>query len=210
MDKILFSSARADWETPQDLYDKLNAEFHFTCDVAADYQNHKHENYYTAEMDGIIQPWEGVCWCNPPYGRNVGRWVEKAYCEAQRGVKTVMLLPARTDTRWFHEWIYRQQGVDTRFLKGRLKFGGCSNSAPFPSMIVVFGGNGEIENPKWISITDRQPAHEERVLAYQPNNTQADIGPMSVLWGWACEPRPRRKDISHWMPLPDPPGDTQL
>lgn len=77
-----------------------------------------------------------MCWCNPPYGRKVSAWIEKAHHEAQKGVKTVMLLPARTDVKWFHRWIYGRYGVT--FIQGRLRFSGCKNSAPFPSMIVVF------------------------------------------------------------------------
>lgn len=139
MNKILFSSKKMDYETPQALYDELNDEFHFTCDVAADDTNYKHDKYYTVQDDALIQNWEGVCWCNPPYGRNIGEWVKKAYNEAKNGVTTVMLIPARTDTKYFHEYIYKQHEI--RFIKGRLKFGNSKNSAPFPSMIVVFKEN---------------------------------------------------------------------
>ena len=137
MNGVMFSSTSAEWETPQPLYDGLNREFGFTCDVAASPQNFKHPSYFTPEIDGLKQQWEGVCWCNPPYGRGVGGWVRKAHLEALRGVKTVMLLAARTDTSYFHEYIYGKH--ETRFLRGRLKFGGSKNSAPFPSMVVVFG-----------------------------------------------------------------------
>ena len=75
--------------------------------------------------------------CNPPYGRVIGEWVKKAYQESkQPNTLVVMLLPARTDTRWFHDYIYGK--AEIRFVKGRLKFGGCDNPAPFPSMIVIF------------------------------------------------------------------------
>jgi site-specific DNA-methyltransferase (adenine-specific) len=84
-------------------------------------------------MDGLKQEWTGVCWCNPPYGRKIGLWVEKA---AKAECTVVMLLPARTDTRWFHDYIYGY--AEIRFIRGRLKFGGAQNSAPFPSMIVIF------------------------------------------------------------------------
>ena len=83
----------------------------------------------------------GVTWCNPPYGKEIGKWVRKAYEESQMGAKVVMLLPARTDTRWFHDYIVDKAKV--RFIKGRLKFGDAKNSAPFPSMIVVFGEDGD-------------------------------------------------------------------
>ena len=135
----MFSSATDNWSTPQDFFDKLNDEFHFTLDVCADENNHKCEHYYTKEIDGLSRPWIGTIWCNPPYGRKIGEWVRRAYISSQIGSATVvMLLPARTDTRWFHDYIYNKSNTEIRFIKGRLKFGGCKNSAPFPSMVVIF------------------------------------------------------------------------
>lgn len=133
----LVSSDKQDWETPQWLFDMLDAEFGFTLDVCATAENAKVPQFYSPEMDGLSKPWTGVCWCNPPYGRAVWRWVKKAYEESRKGATVVMLLPARTDTRWFHEWVY-EHAAEIRFLRGRLRFGGAKNSAPFPSMIVVF------------------------------------------------------------------------
>lgn len=138
MNDVLFSSKSVVWETPQDLFDKLNEEFHFDLDVCALPENAKCERYYTPEDDGLLQPWNGVCWCNPPYGRTIGKWVQKAYETFAGGGTVVMLLPARTDTKWFHEYIYNK--AEIRFIKGRLKFGNSKNAAPFPSMIVVFDG----------------------------------------------------------------------
>ena len=136
---VMFSSATDNWSTPQDFFDKLNDEFHFTLDVCADENNHKCEHYYTKEIDGLSRPWVGTIWCNPPYGRKIGEWVRRAYISSQIGSATVvMLLPARTDTRWFHDYIYNKSNTEIRFIKGRLKFGGCKNSAPFPSMVVIF------------------------------------------------------------------------
>ena len=135
---VMFSSKTDLWETPQEFFDELDAEFHFNLDVCALSENAKCDQYYTPEQDGLSQPWYGRCWCNPPYGREIGKWVEKAYCSAvekKEGI-VVMLLPARTDTRWFHEYIYGK--AEIRFIRGRLKFGGSKNSAPFPSMVVVF------------------------------------------------------------------------
>lgn len=133
----LFSSAKDCWETPQSLFDVLDAEFHFDLDVCALPANAKCPRFYTPNDNGLIQPWDGTCnWCNPPYGRHIAKWIEKAYLTAIAGGKTVMLLPARTDTKWFHNYIYGQ--AEIRFIKGRLKFGDSKNSAPFPSMIVVF------------------------------------------------------------------------
>ena len=135
--EVMFSSKTDLWETPQEFFDKLDKEFHFNLDVCALPENAKCAAYYTPEMDGLIQPWYGRCWCNPPYGREIEKWVERAYCSAvEGGAIVVMLLPARTDTRWFHEYIYGK--AEIRFVRGRLKFGGSKNSAPFPSMVVVF------------------------------------------------------------------------
>ena len=139
--KIHFSSASGDWATPQDFFDKLNEEFHFTLDPCADDLNHKCDKFYTKEEDGLKQDWSGeVVFCNPPYGKDVPRWVKKCFNEVYAGTCkcAVMLLPARTDTRWFHDYIY--QRAELRFVKGRLKFGESKTSAPFPSMIVVFRG----------------------------------------------------------------------
>lgn len=138
MNDVLFSSKSVIWETPQDLFDKLNEEFHFDLDVCALPENAKCEKYYTPEDDGLSQPWNGVCWCNPPYGKTIGKWVQKAYETFAEEGTVVMLLPARTDTKWFHEYIYNK--AEIRFIKGRLKFGNSKNAAPFPSMIVVFDG----------------------------------------------------------------------
>ena len=136
---VMFSSATDNWSTPQDFFDKLNDEFHFTLDVCADENNHKCEHYYTKEIDGLRRPWIGTIWCNPPYGRKIGEWVRRAYIFSHISSTTVvMLLPARTDTRWFHDYIYNKSNTEIRFIKGRLKFGGCKNSAPFPSMVVIF------------------------------------------------------------------------
>lgn len=137
--ELMFSSKSDLWETPQDLFNELDKEFHFTLDACALPCNAKCLRYYTPEQDGLSQPWEGIVWCNPPYGRGVGAWVQKAARSALAGATVVMLLPARTDTRWFHRWIYRR--AEIRFLPGRLKFGGAKNSAPFPSMVCIWGSN---------------------------------------------------------------------
>lgn len=136
--EVMFSSATDNWATPQDFFDKLNAEFHFDLDVCADESNHKCDTYYTKEQDGLSQPWTGTVWCNPLYGREIGSWVRRALFASVAGATVVMLIPARTDTRWFHDYIYKRDNVEVRFIKGRLKFGNGKNSAPFPSMVVVF------------------------------------------------------------------------
>lgn len=130
---VHYSSATDEWSTPQDLFDQLNAEFHFTLDVCASAENAKCQRFFSRETDGLSQQWRGVCWMNPPYGDVIGDWVAKA---RGSGVTVVCLVPARTDTAWW--WDYARHG-EVRFLKGRLKFGGCENSAPFPSAVVIFG-----------------------------------------------------------------------
>ena len=135
---VMFSSKTDLWETPQYLFDKLDKKFHFTIDVCATKENAKCKKYYTKEQDGLSQEWEGVCWCNPPYGREIIKWVRKASISAKNGATVVMLIPARTDTKWFHEYIYKKENVKIKFIRGRLKFGKAQNSAPFPSMLVLF------------------------------------------------------------------------
>lgn len=134
--EVMFSSKTDLWATPQSFFDDLNKEFSFEVDVCATAENTKCDTYYTKEQDGLVMPWRGTCWCNPPYGREIGKWVKKAHDSARGGATVVMLLPARTDTKWFHEYIYNKSEI--RFIKGRLKFGDGLNSAPFPSMVVVF------------------------------------------------------------------------
>ena len=136
---VMFSSATDLWATPQDFFDKLNAEFHFTLDPCACPDNAKCAKFYTKHDDGLLQNWAGeIVFCNPPYGRSICDWVKKRYEESRKpGTIVVALIPARTDTCYFHEFIYRK-AKEIRFIRGRLKFGGAKNSAPFPSMVVVF------------------------------------------------------------------------
>lgn len=132
---VHFSSATDLWATPQDFFDQMNAKFGFTLDVCALPENAKCPRYFTPEDDGLKQPWSGVCWMNPPYGRTIGQWMRKAWESAQAGATVVCLIPARTDTAWWHD--YAAKGHVT-FIRGRLKFGGHENSAPFPSALVAF------------------------------------------------------------------------
>jgi phage N-6-adenine-methyltransferase len=131
----MFSSQTDDWETPQDLFDNLNAEYHFTTDVCATAANAKCDNYFTPEQNGLEQEWTGTCWMNPPYGRVIGLWMRKAYEASLAGATVVCLVPSRTDTKWWHE--YAMKGEVT-FIRGRLHFGNHEHPAPFPSAIVVF------------------------------------------------------------------------
>ncbi len=137
--KTLFSSDKTDWRTPRELFDRLDAKYHFTLDAAATAENALCKSYYTEADDGLSKSWDGeIVFCNPPYDRSVDKWVKKG-SEIKRGI-CVMLLAARTDTRRFHNWIYHQAEVE--FIKSRVHFlhpdGTPAGAAPFPSMIVVW------------------------------------------------------------------------
>ena len=130
------SSKTDNWATPQDFFDQCEKQFgKFDIDVCASKENAKCEKYYDEEINGLSQVWEGKCWMNPPYGREISKWMKKAYESAGNGTMVVCLVPARTDTKWWHD--YAQNGIVT-FIKGRLKFGNSKNSAPFPSALIVF------------------------------------------------------------------------
>lgn len=153
---VMFSSKTDDWATPQDFFDELNREFGFTLDPCADHFNHKCDTYYTKEQNGLVHDWAGErVFCNPPYGKEIGKWVQKSLEESRKpNTLVVMLIPARTDTRYFHDFIYGK--AEIRFIRGRLKFGNSKTNAPFPSMVVIFKnkeeksheGNTHTGNPK--------------------------------------------------------------
>ena len=135
----MFTSNTDEWATPQDFFDKVNDEFHFTVDVCATKENAKVTKFFTKEQDGLKQDWTGeTVWCNPPYGRNIGKWIQKCYEHSMGGGTAVMLIHARTDTKWFHELVYGK--AEIRFIRGRIKFGGSKWNAPFPSMLVIYKG----------------------------------------------------------------------
>lgn len=144
---VMFSSKDQTWETPQDLFNKLDKEFNFNLDVCATDKTAKCNKYFTPEIDGLAQDWKGICWMNPPYGREIGKWVKKAYEESLKEAKVICLIPARTDTKYWHEYIF-PFAAEIRFIKGRIKFGNSNNSAPFPSAIVIF--DKEVLNKKII------------------------------------------------------------
>jgi len=133
-----FSSAKHDWATPLDFWRSLDAEFGFTLDAAASEINAKCSRFFTEADDGLNQDWRGIVWCNPPYGRTIGKWVEKAYWSAQNGATVVMLIPSRTDTGWWNDWAMK--ATEIRYVRGRLRFGGAQAGAPFPSAVLVFRG----------------------------------------------------------------------
>ena len=133
---LMFSSKTDMWATPQDFFDSLNSVFRFEVDVCAIAENAKCKTFFSPDVDGLSQEWNGVCWMNPPYGREISAWVKKAYLSAKKnGATVVCLLPARVDTKWWHDYC---SGGEIHFIKGRLKFGSSANSAPFPSAVVVF------------------------------------------------------------------------
>lgn len=140
------SSKTDNWATPQDFFDNLNEEFHFTLDPCANEENHKCDLFYTKEQDGLTKDWGGnVVFCNPPYGKEIADWVRYSYEQSQKPNTTVvMLIPARTDTRYFHDYIYGK--AEIRFIKGRLKFGDATTAAPFPSMVVVYRKNNWLDD----------------------------------------------------------------
>ena len=146
MNAALLSSKKMDWCTPIDFFNELNKEFNFVLDAAATDETAKCKDYFTPETDGLKQSWkrtDGAVFCNPPYGREIGKWVKKAYEESTKHDTTIVLLiPARTDTTYFHNYIYKC--AEIRFIRGRLKFtdenGIAGDAAPFPSMVVIYNG----------------------------------------------------------------------
>lgn len=123
------------WSTPRDFFNDYNAIYQFDVDVCATAENALCAKFYSPEDNGLSKEWHGVCWMNPPYGREIGKWMKKAYESSLHGATVVCLVPARTDTAWWHD--YAMKG-NIEFIRGRLKFGSSKNSAPFPSAVVVF------------------------------------------------------------------------
>ena len=133
-----FSSARADWGTPPEFFARLHEEFSFTLDVCAHEDNAKLDRYLSPAVDALAQPWAPErCFMNPPYGRAItGKWIAKARLESERGALVVCLIPARTDTSYWHEHVMR--AAEVRLVRGRLRFEGADDAAPFPSAVVIF------------------------------------------------------------------------
>ena len=150
-DDKLFSSKRQDWGTPWPFFNKINDEFDFALDAAASMENHKCDLFLTE--DSLSLPWDdlsggGAVWLNPPYGREIGRWIEKAYWESTKGCIVVCLTFARTDTKWWHDWAMR--AAEIRLVQGRIKFQDALNSAPAPSCLLVF--DEERKTPRFSAI----------------------------------------------------------
>lgn len=133
--KAMFTSGRDDWRTPTAMFDALNKEFFFNVDLCADENNHLCAEYYTKDRDGLNADLRGKrVFCNPPYGKTLGKWVRK--CAESKAEVAVMLIPARTDTAWFHDYVWGK--AEVRFIRRRIRFDGSTTDAPFPSMIVIF------------------------------------------------------------------------
>jgi site-specific DNA-methyltransferase (adenine-specific) len=153
--KLMFSSERQDWATPQDVFDKLNEEFNFTLDSCCTEKTAKCKKFFTPEIDGLKQSWEGErCFVNPPFGREQSSWIKKGFEESRKpNTLVVFLIPARTDTRAFHKYLYPY--AELRFIKGRLKFVNPSSNtpkekwtaAPFPSMVCILKQEGGDSSP---------------------------------------------------------------
>jgi len=144
---VHFSSQTPEWSTPDDLFGELNEVFHFDLDACASCANAKCDRFFTKEQDALEQLWQGTVWMNPPYGREIGKFMCKAYESSLAGATVVCLVPSRTDTAWWHRFAKSGQII---YLRGRLKFGGAQTSAPFPSAIVIFWGGrlGQATRPE--------------------------------------------------------------
>jgi phage N-6-adenine-methyltransferase len=136
VDQSWFNAKSIEYETPDYIFNPLNDEFHFTLDVAATSQNTKCKKYFTKEDDGLIQKWSGICWMNPPFGKIMQKWVRKAYSEWRNGITVVALLPVRTNTKWWHEYI--QDIAQVKFIRGEVKFKGFDRGLWMPMCIVIW------------------------------------------------------------------------
>lgn len=135
--RAVFSSLSKEWATPKAFFQGINAEFNFTLDVCASEKNAKCERFFDSTLNGLFRDWAPeVCWMNPPYGPALGQWIRKAADEAAKGATVVALVPARTDTRWWHD--YALKATEIRFIKGRLYFDDGGGRATFPSVLVIW------------------------------------------------------------------------
>lgn len=190
-----FESVRQDWETPIELFDTINSEFNFTLDGAASETNKKCENYFSKDTDSMKVSWgSNVVWLNPPYGEKGGysikSWVEKSYKESLSGATVVMLIPARTNTNWFHDICLSH--AEVRFIKGRPKFGGADHGLPQPLCYVIF------KPPSKLIINMTEDAKKRALEAVQ---RLANV-PMELSlkqWGEIC------RDLLAGINAPQPP-----
>jgi len=214
---VHFSSATDDWPTPNDFFQSCNLKYGpFTTDVCASKENAKCDKFYTIEDSGLNQKWEGVCWMNPPYGGLIGQWMKKAYDSSLDGATVVCLVPSRTDTRWWHD--YAVHG-EIEFIKGRLKFGGHKNPAPFPSALVVFKPKRNFKKKvtlEWRDVKDELPDLVTAVLASGDVNGERCVREASRYHDhgdtWYCSESDlcqnviEMKNVTHWAYLSEPPN----
>ena len=175
--QVHFSSETCEWSTPQWLFDALDREFGFALDPCATAENAKCSKFFTAAENGLEQSWDyQVVFMNPPYGRVIGAWMRKAWESSLRGATVVCLVPARTDTEWWHSFAMRGE---VRLLRGRLKFGESKSCAPFPSAIVVFRPAGQVLRSYRLRESDvlRGDGRKEKTTSPQPSPLEAERVP---------------------------------
>ena len=157
----MVSSKHNEWSTPQDFFDKLDKEFHFTLDPCCTHENAKCEKHYTITEDGLMQDWSSdVVFINPPYGGHTGAWLDKAYRESLKGATVVCLIVSSTDRSYWHEIIF-PYASQVRWIRGRIKFGGMESTAPFASAVVIFDKNKYTERYVY---EQRNKHHQKRLI----------------------------------------------
>ena len=159
LQKAMISSKTNEWETPQWLFDQLNAEFHFTLDPCATLENHKCPHYFTIKEDGLKQDWDNeIVFMNPPYGGNTGKWLRKAWHESLKGATVVCLIVSSTDRSYWHDYIF-PYATEIRWIRGRISFGKAESTAPFASAIVIFSTKRKQNDPqKQIFYKEKEPS----------------------------------------------------
>ena len=146
-----FNRPKVDYETPDEIFDPLDREFGFTIDVCALPENAKCKKFFSPSDDGLTQEWSGVCWMNPPFGREMKKWVKKAHDEWEKGATVVCLLPARTNTAWWHDWVMKGE---VRFIRGEVAFKGQKNGLWMPMAIVVMAHNDQGNGPRQAQLAE--------------------------------------------------------
>ena len=190
MNEALLSSKKLDWCTPADFFAELDREFHFNLDPAATDKSAKCAKYFTPADDGLKMDWGGSCvFCNPPYGRQIGDWVRKGYEESQKpGTVVVMLIPARTDTSYYHDYIFGGKADEVRFLRGRLYFtdeeGDPKGRAPFPSAVIIWRSKDMAQSLRdmVLDLIKAEPMTANEIAATLSDRGQqvsrSDVGPI--------------------------------
>lgn len=177
INKGMFTANRQDWETPDWLFRQWDDKYHFETDVCALPHNAKCPVYYTPETDGLAQKWHGTCWMNPPYGREIATWIKKAYESSLEGATVVCLIPSRTDTAWWHDYVMRASKI--HYIRGRIQFVGAPYNAPFPCAVVVFSPSTKASKPTPNEVSklksDLAQARENLRVALDTANANAKL-----------------------------------